>query len=106
MKAEDKQLLLEQDSLTVKLQAVATALDREIELLEIKGQIESAAQQEMTDAQRQYFLRQQLKAIQDGARRRPRGQEMQDLRERIAAAKLPEHVAEGGRRARSIASNG
>ena len=31
----------------------------------MKGKIESAAQQEMTDAQRQYYLRQQLKAIQD-----------------------------------------
>ena len=33
-------------------------------MLELKGKIDSAAQQEMTDAQRQYYLRQQLKAIQ------------------------------------------
>ncbi|RPJ80878.1 MAG: endopeptidase La, partial [Acidobacteria bacterium] len=65
MRAEDKQLLLEEDHLTVKLQAVATALAREISLLELKGKIESQAQQEMTDAQRQYYLRQQLKAIQE-----------------------------------------
>ena len=41
------------------------ALAREIALLEVKGKIESQAQQEMTDAQRQYYLRQQLKAIQE-----------------------------------------
>ena len=64
MKAEDKQLLLEEDSPSVKLNAVNTALAREIEILELKGKIESQAQQEMTDAQRQYYLRQQLKAIQ------------------------------------------
>jgi ATP-dependent Lon protease len=91
MKIEDKQLLLEQDSLTIKLSAVATALAREIELLEIKGQIEASAQKEMSDAQRQYFLRQQMKAIQSELGE-SEGQEMQDLRERIEAAKLPEHV--------------
>src|SRR5262249_4630660 len=65
MKAEEKQQILEQNDLTGKLQAVAAALNREIALLEMKSKIESAAQQEMTDAQRQYYLRQQLKAIQD-----------------------------------------
>jgi ATP-dependent Lon protease len=91
MKAEEKQQILEADSLTAKLQAVATALNREIALLELKGKIESAAQQEMTDAQRQYFLRQQMKAIQDelGEGEKP---EAQELRKRVAEAKLPEAV--------------
>ena len=40
------------------------ALSREIEVLELKGKIESRAEKEMTDAQRQYLLRQQMKAIQ------------------------------------------
>ena len=91
MKAEDKQKLLEESNLVVKLEAVSRALAREIEVLELKGQIESRAEKEMTDAQRQYMLRQQLKAIQtelgegDG--------ESQELRKRIEEAKLPEHVA-------------
>lgn len=92
MKVEDKQLLLEADQLTVKLSAVSAALSREIALLEIKTKIESQAQQEMTDAQRQYYLRQQLKAIQDelGEGEAP---ESKDLRQRIADARLPEPVA-------------
>jgi ATP-dependent Lon protease len=92
MKAEERQHILENDDLAGKLQAVATALNREIALLELKGKIESAAQQEMTDAQRQYFLRQQMKAIQDelGEGEKP---EAQELRARVAAAKLPEAVA-------------
>jgi ATP-dependent Lon protease len=91
MKAEEKQQILEHDALVPKLQAVATALNREIALLELKGKIETAAQQEMTDAQRQYFLRQQLKAIQDelGEGEKP---EAQELRSRVEAAKLPEPV--------------
>ena len=39
-------------------------LAREIDVLELKGRIESRAEKEMTDAQRQYVLRQQMKAIQ------------------------------------------
>jgi ATP-dependent Lon protease len=97
MKPEDKQRLLEESSLTVKLDAVAMALAREIEVLEMKGRIESAAEKEMTDAQRQYMLRQQLKAIQaelgeggdTGA---------QDLRTRITEAGLPEAVHAVARR--------
>src|SRR5436190_14604916 len=91
MKAEEKQQILEDDNLVAKLQAVAAALNREIALLELKGKIENAAQQEMTDAQRQYFLRQQLKAIQDelGEGEKP---EAQELRNRVDAAHLPEAV--------------
>ena len=64
MKPQDKQRLLEEDNISIKLDAVASALAREIDVLELKGQIESRAEKEMTDAQRQYVLRQQLKAIQ------------------------------------------
>jgi ATP-dependent Lon protease len=91
MKADDKQWLLEENSLTVKLDAVSMVLSREIEVLELKGQIESKAEKEMTDAQRQYVLRQQMKAIQtelgegDG--------EAGELRKRVAEANLPESVA-------------
>jgi ATP-dependent Lon protease len=92
MKAEEKQQVLESDSLLGKLQAVSSALNRELALLELKSKIESAAQEEMTDAQRQYYLRQQLKAIQDelGEGEKP---EAQELRKRVEEAKLPENVA-------------
>src|SRR4029453_6536732 len=91
MKPEDKQRLLEENDLAVKLDAISMVLTREIEVLELKGQIESKAEKEMTDAQRQYVLRQQLKAIQtelgggDG--------EGAELRKRVTEAGLPEAVA-------------
>src|SRR5688572_16660547 len=47
MKPEDKQRLLEEDSVSIKLDAVATALAREIDVLELKGRIESRAEKEM-----------------------------------------------------------
>jgi ATP-dependent Lon protease len=92
MKPEDKQALLEENDLLKKLQAVSTALTREVSLLEMKSKIESQAQQEMTDAQRQYYLRQQLKAIQQELGE-GEGNELGELRKRIEDAKLPEAVA-------------
>jgi ATP-dependent Lon protease len=91
MKADEKQQILEHTDLTAKLQAVATALNREIALLEMKTKIESAAQQEMTDAQRQYYLREQLKAIQDELGEGEKT-EIQELRGRLTAARLPDDV--------------
>ena len=91
MKAEDKQKLLEENSVLVKLTAVSMALSREIEVLELKGKIESRAEKEMSDAQRQYLLRQQMKAIQtelgEGG-----DSESQELRARVTEAHLPERI--------------
>jgi ATP-dependent Lon protease len=91
MPADDKQKLLEADTLLSKLGMVSQALAREIALLEVKGKIESQAQQEMSDAQRQYYLRQQLKAIQDELGE-GEGDEIQALRSRIEKANMPEAV--------------
>jgi ATP-dependent Lon protease len=91
MKPEDKQKLLEENDLQVKLDAVAMALTREIEILELKGQIESRAEKEMTDAQRQYVLRQQLKAIQSELGEGD--SEVQEIRKRVVDANLPERIA-------------
>jgi ATP-dependent Lon protease len=96
IKPEDKQRLLEEDSLAVKLDAVSQALAREIDILELKGQIESRAEKEMTDAQRQYVLRQQLKAIQSELGEGDT--EIQEIRKRIADAKLPDAIAQAASR--------
>jgi len=90
MKPEDKQRLLEDDNIKVKLGTVAQALTREIEVLEVKGKIESEAQQEMSEAQRKYVLRQQMKAIQDEL---GEGEsETAELRRRLETVHLPEAV--------------
>jgi ATP-dependent Lon protease len=91
LKAEEKQQLLEADPLLKKLELVHSLLTREVSVLELKGKIESQAQQEMSDAQKQYYLRQQMKAIQDELGE-GEGNETRDLKAQIAAAKLPPHV--------------
>src|SRR6187549_2218838 len=97
MPSAEKQAVLEADPLIAKLEAISKALAREIALLEVKGKIESQAQQEMTDAQRQYFLRQQLKAIQTELGE-GEADEIKLLREKVAAANLPEHVQQAAAR--------
>jgi ATP-dependent Lon protease len=92
IKADEKQRILEQDKLIDKLAAVSAALTREIALLEMKTKIESAAQEEMNDAQREYFLRQQMKAIQNELGEGEKT-EIQELRKRVADARLPAAVA-------------
>jgi ATP-dependent Lon protease len=92
MKPEDKQQLLEENNVTVKLDAVAAALGREIDVLELKGRIESRAEKEMSNQQRQYLLRQQMKAIQSELGEGENG-EADELRTRIAEAALPESVS-------------
>jgi ATP-dependent Lon protease len=91
IKADEKQRILELDEPIAKLKAVTDALSREVSLLELKGKIESAAEQGMSDAQRQYYLRQQLKAIQDelGEGEQPQAKE---IRKRVLDAKLPDEI--------------
>jgi ATP-dependent Lon protease len=96
MKPDDKQRLLEEESLAVKLDAVSQALSREIDVLELKGQIESRAEKEMTDAQRQYVLRQQLKAIQSELGEGD--SEVLEIRKRISDAQLPDPIAQAANR--------
>ncbi len=96
-KAEDRQRLLEEERLSQKLRTVAQALSREVAVLELKGKIESETQQEMSDAQRQYYLRQQLKAIKEQLGESD-GEEVDELRERLAAAGLPDAVAKAAER--------
>jgi ATP-dependent Lon protease len=91
LKAEERQQLLEADPLLKKLELVHSLLTREVSVLELKGKIESQAQQEMTDAQRQYYLRQQMKAIQEELGE-GEGNETRELRERVDQAALPAHV--------------
>ena len=89
--AKEKQDILAADPLVKKLELVHALLAREVSVLELKGKIESQAQAEMSESQRQYYLRQQLKAIQDQLGE-GEASEVTELREKVAAAVLPEPV--------------
>lgn len=64
MDIEDAQEILELDSITEKLHKLVTLLTRESEVLELSQKIQKEARSEIDKVQREYFLREQLKAIQ------------------------------------------
>ncbi len=93
LKTEEKQALLEERDVTKRLRMLSELLARELELVEIGTRIQSQVQSEMDKGQREWFLRQQLKAIQEELGEADETQaEATELRERLEAAGLPEHA--------------
>jgi ATP-dependent Lon protease len=74
------------------LRLVHAHLTHELQILEIRGKIASEAQNEMGKEQREYVLRQQLRAIQQELGGKEGESELELLRERLKAAELPEDV--------------
>ncbi|MEA2376053.1 MAG: ATP-dependent Lon protease, partial [Thermoleophilaceae bacterium] len=90
---EEKQALLEERDLAKRLRKLSEVLARESELISIGAKIQHQVQSEMESGQREYFLRQQLKAIQEElGETDEQAAEASELRERIEAAELPEHA--------------
>jgi ATP-dependent Lon protease len=93
IKTEEKQQLLEERDLATRLRRLSEILARELELISIGSRIQSQVQSEMERGQREYFLRQQLKAIQEELGEVDEQQaEAKELREQIEAAGLPDHA--------------
>ena len=91
LKTEEKQQLLEQPDVEQRLRELSLILSRELEVFELGTKIQSQVQSELEKGQREYFLRQQLKAIQDElGEGDPEQAELQELRERVEQAELPE----------------
>jgi len=93
IKTEDKQRLLEERDVTKRLRLLSEILARELELVEIGSRIQSQVQSEMDRGQREYFLRQQLRAIQEELGEVDEQEaEAKELRTLLEEANLPEHV--------------
>jgi ATP-dependent Lon protease len=93
LKTEEKQKLLEEPHVEKRLRELSSILSRELEVFELGTKIQSQVQSELEKGQREYFLRQQLKAIQEElGEGDPEQAELQELRERVEAAELPEDV--------------
>jgi ATP-dependent Lon protease len=99
MEMELRQKLLELDSVHEKLVQLSNFLTHELEILELGKKIQTSAQEEMGKMQREYLLREQLKAIQ-----RELGEESEEqatineLRRKIDEAKMPEEALKEAQR--------
>ena len=93
MKTEEKQELLEEPDVAKRLRKLAEVLARELHVISIGSQIQSQVQSEIDKGQREYVLRQQLKAIQEELGEFDESaEEARELREQLAAIELPEEV--------------
>jgi ATP-dependent Lon protease len=99
LKTEEKQKLLELVNVEERLREVSKVLNRELEVFELGTKIQSQVQSEMEKGQREFFLRQQLKAIQDElGEGDPEQAEIDELRERLDELGLPEEADRAARR--------
>ena len=91
---EEEQKMLEANTADELLHLAHQNLARELEILQLRSKIASEAQSEMDKAQRDYVLRQQMRAIQKELGEDESGEaaEAQLLRERLEKAELPEEV--------------
>ena len=93
LEVAEGQRLLETDDLKEKLRLLIAHLTREKEILGLRQKIQSEAKEEMDKAQREYFLRQQLKAIHKELGESGESQALsEEYRQKIEAAVMPEEA--------------
>lgn len=93
LKAEEKQAVLEAIDPEARLDQASTFLRKELQILELGSKIQNRVKESMSASQREYFLREQLKAIQQELGAYDEAQaEMDEYREKIARAHMPEDV--------------
>jgi ATP-dependent Lon protease len=93
MTTEQRQELLETIDVTERLKLVSNFLARQVEILELKGKIQSEVKSEMDKTQREYILREQLKAIQrELGEDDPQQAEINELRDKVEQAGMPEEI--------------
>ncbi|HEY5521651.1 MAG TPA: LON peptidase substrate-binding domain-containing protein, partial [Desulfuromonadaceae bacterium] len=92
LKVADAQTLLEINDPIVRLTKVNEFLNREVELLSVQAKIQNAAREEMGKNHKEYYLREQMKAIQSELGDNEGKEELAEIRKAIEAAKMPEPV--------------
>ena len=99
MDVEDGQLLLEYNSILDKLRKLVALLTRESEVLELGQKIQNEAREEIDKVQREYYLREQLKAIQkELGEGDDQTLDVEDFRKKIDDAKMPDEADKLARR--------
>jgi len=93
LKVSDAQKVLETFNPKERLALVNEILANELEVLQMQARIRSQAKDEMSKSQREYFLREQMRAIKNElGEADSKGEEMEELRERVLKAGMPEAV--------------
>ncbi|HLS17740.1 MAG TPA: endopeptidase La [Paenalcaligenes sp.] len=89
LKLEQKQAMLEQFSTVKRLEALLEQLENEIDILQVEKRIRGRVKKQMEKSQRDYYLNEQVKAIQRELGEGDEGAEIEEIEERVKNAKLP-----------------
>jgi len=92
LSAQARQELLETLDVQARLKRLAAELTKELEVLRLRNKIQSDVQEQVNQTQREYLLREQLKAIQKELGDGDEGSEIEELRKKIDSAGMPEEV--------------
>jgi ATP-dependent Lon protease len=93
LKVSDAQAILETSDSVERLKKIYEILAKEIEVLSIQAKIRSQAKDEMTKSQKEYFLREQIRAIKNElGDTDTKGEEIGELKEKISACRMPPEV--------------
>jgi ATP-dependent Lon protease len=91
---DEKQELLEMTDLKLRAERALHFLNQELQMLELKNDIQSKVKVDIDKQQREYFLHQQMKQIQEELGNNPLLQDVEDKRERALSKKWPETIEE------------
>ncbi len=94
VKAEKKQEVLKIQSFSKRIEKVMKFLNKELQVLNISEEIRSKVKTDIDDQQRDFYLRQQMKAIQEQLGEDTEQQEIEELRKRAEEKNLPEEADE------------
>lgn len=93
LKVSEAQGILETFDVVLRLKRINDTLSKEIEVLSLQAKIRSQAKDEMTKSQKEYFLREQIRAIKNElGDTDSKSEEINELRERIVNCKMPNDV--------------
>ena len=92
LSSTEKQELLESLELQSRLERLNSQLAREVEVLQLRSKIQSDVQDQVSQSQREYYLREQMKAIQKELGEADEQQEIEELRKKIEASGMTEEA--------------
>lgn len=92
LKLEEKQTILEMFSVSQRLEHLLSLLEAEIDILQVEKRIRGRVKRQMEKSQREYYLNEQVKAIQKELGEQDDNAELEDLERRIKAARMPKEA--------------
>ena len=104
LKLEQKQKVLEMFDVKQRLESLLAQLEAEIDILQVEKRIRGRVKRQMEKSQREYYLNEQVKAIQKELGEGEEGADLEEMEKRIKASRMPKDARhEGGERAEEAA---